>query len=223
MYPQLLCAGMFRPAKNNKYNNFGFGGIKRPFWYDPVWYVPVCVPPSCLSACYLAWFRLTSGLRVRSDNRTWWRSIARPTASLLLRWTLTTAYASSFGFAWYPTCWSSIVFMGICLSSPTRCVMQTQQHIEFQQQQQHYYWTFTPLATHVCFNNNTCCFLYELIVGELRNCCSSFQVGAYRQGRCRMRAADLVVWSDGTPCQQLTLTILMIWLMTVLRVILILS
>ena len=25
---------------------FGFGGIKRPFWYDPVWYDPVCVPPT---------------------------------------------------------------------------------------------------------------------------------------------------------------------------------
>ena len=26
-------------------NIFGFGGVKRPFWYDPVWYDPVCVPP----------------------------------------------------------------------------------------------------------------------------------------------------------------------------------
>ena len=33
-------------SNNNKYTNFGFGGIKWPFWYDPVWYDPVCVPPT---------------------------------------------------------------------------------------------------------------------------------------------------------------------------------
>ena len=33
------------PSKKQKYDNFGFGGIERPFWYDPVWYDPVCVPP----------------------------------------------------------------------------------------------------------------------------------------------------------------------------------
>ena len=31
--------------KTSTYINFCFGGIKRPFWYDPVWYDPVCVPP----------------------------------------------------------------------------------------------------------------------------------------------------------------------------------
>ena len=56
---------------NNIYNDFGFGGIKRPFWYDPVWYDPVCVPPKC-----------GSGASFRKGGRCGWRPSSSSNSSI---------------------------------------------------------------------------------------------------------------------------------------------
>ena len=47
--PEICIDSCFVPGyftrQHQKCNRFSFGGIKRPFWYDPVWYDPVCVVP----------------------------------------------------------------------------------------------------------------------------------------------------------------------------------
>ena len=56
--------------KTQKYNNFGVGGIKQPFWYDLVWYDPVCVPPKPTSRTGRVTNRQSAQQAKRNDKAT---------------------------------------------------------------------------------------------------------------------------------------------------------